>query len=288
MPPESNDQNNQSPTNNPQFVQPTTPQVPPQPSQFFQQDTPSIVATPPQQPKPKSKKWIILLIAILVLIIGAAAAYFLFIRKDTKDGQSNSIPSSIDDSKDSSGETGKLKMTTFTKGKVSVSMEHPVDWTVDEKSETYEGWDGEQVTEKSMNIVSPSSGFTLHIGEGGGGGGCPELVPYQLTKRLKTKTENTYISQYSYLGEPTPKPEPLIIENTDDESDEIKNAKEGDRVDGCIMTAYNYSYVDTNHYDGFSVSIIKNENGDGLAYEDIQTDPEFFAMLQSLSFSGGN
>ena len=247
------------------------------------QANPSFQPSPGIPPKKSKKGLVIVLIILLLITIAGASYYFLVVSKnDTPPNQQANSKSTDQDQPNT--ETGELVKTTFKVGGASATVKHPKGWVVDEKADPYEGYNGENIINKSMSITS-EDGYSLMFDPAGGGrGGGPELVPYKLTKRIPTATKEIYLSEYVYVGEGESTGPAVTFENLTEVSEEKRNAKEGDTIGDCFYPQLGYGGPGVN--DAFVISISRrNDNNVYLSYDQIKEDTEFRAMLQSLELA---
>ena len=237
----------------------------------------------PGIPPKKSKKGLVIALIILLLIaIAGASYYFLVVSKNNTPSNQQANSTTTDQDK-ANTETGELVKTTFKVGGASATVKHPKGRVVDEKADPYEGYNGENVINKSMSITS-ENGYSLMFDPAGGGWGCPELVPYKLTRRIPTATKEIYLSEYVYVGEGESTGPAVTFENLTKVSEERGNAKEGDTIDDCIYPQLGYGGPGVN--DAFVISISRrNDNNVYLSYDQVKEDTEFMAMLQSLELA---
>lgn len=171
-----------------------------------------------------------------------------------------------------------MKQTSLTQGTTTVTVTHPASWQVEAKTTDEGGWISKKVWIKS------DKGHYLHIFNNSGvGGSCPpNNTSYTLTKKIAAASPGIYFTQYTVANDG---PQYFGIEDFANRKAENTTQEVGDTAkDTCSLPSYNTVGPMTSE-DGVFVTLSNNEKvslaGD-LLYPDLQNDPAYVTMLQSL------
>jgi len=217
-------------------------------------------------------------IIAIVLIVGliGVSGWLVMDRQKSKDSDKKTETPAVVADKSAAA---KSLVTTSVKSsgpeKATVSVKHPSSWEVSNKTEDAGYGDGSM---KSVAYIKSGKGNYLHITDVSGvGGSCdPDTDSYKLIKRLGTNVTNHYFSEYEIAG----RKEYLGLADLS-KSPEIKNMKEGEtRTNTCDLA--NYSFIKGSLYASIAKSS-KSSLASDVPYSELKDDPDFIAMLQSLS-----
>lgn len=160
--------------------------------------------------------------------------------------------------------------------KTSVTVKHPTNWEVSNKSEDIDG----SGTIATRAYIKSDKGNYLHISNTSGlGGDCEDdTLTYTLIKRISTQSSNYFFAEYTREGGAT---RYLSLENSTS-SPSWSKMKEGDtNTNQCGMPQYTFA-------GGLYVAITKTATrslSSSVPYSELKEDPEFLTMLQSLKVS---
>lgn len=224
-----------------------------------------------------------LLIVIIILLIVGAGFFVFLIKSDSSNTKSSDIDqkksASSQDSKQGSTEQTKTIYTNYEGKKLSVL--HPSNWEVN----NYESDEGPGGEKRPITSIKSSQGNYLHFWDPSGlGGDCggPNNITYTLVKRIPTKIENVFFSEYKIDDANFPV-DNFSAEQYDSYIPEAhKLLKEGQsNTDTCSNPVGYYSSVN-----GIYLSINKDSKpniSSDVRYDSLKSDSEFIDMLGTLS-----
>ncbi|MGV9001598.1 MAG: hypothetical protein ACOH18_01425 [Candidatus Saccharimonadaceae bacterium] len=254
------------------------PPVQPEPLQ------PGLPATGPSTVPPhKSKlKLVVILLVIIILALAGTLAWALL--KDQKTTNTTSNTTTPAPSTSTTDTTKTLKTTKVTYEGTTATVQYPESWTVVDTTTTQQtGSSASDVMTLPGLYIKSDKGHYLHLfAVDGIGGTCdPDEDTYTLTKKISTATTGVYFAQYTMASGKT-NVEYLSVHTATGSTEPAEGFKGTN-----ICTISDYSIVRApgdNHGVYVTLSDAADKKMAGtLHYDDISSDPEFIAMLQSLT-----
>ena len=219
-----------------------------------------------------------LLILIIVILIGGVGYYVYNSNQATA---KRNITGPTSEVKSDDKMTTQLKTTSLTYRTTTVTVKHPTNWIVKDKTKKYEG----SPALPAISILSNNKYYLHFFTSSGVGGSCESNdYKYTLTKKIATAAPNIFFSEYTTSDSKNPKINLSLEDFSIRDPKNTTNAVGDSATDSCTMSRY--AVVGKASGDDVFVTISTKEaisHGGDVAFADLANDPDFVKMLESLN-----